>query len=563
MANGIVWHFGPELDHALTNPVVLQGHDTAENVLYEIKFGGVQYGDFPYCFIARPDGRILVGLNDLNNTYKTPDDHFRMYHQEGYRIDFPNLHGAIIRCIYEDSTGNIYIGGDENISDNHYIFRKYDSSGTLLWSKKSRTIDDTTGKSVRRIAVDSSGYLYVSVRSQYSELSKYHPDGTHQWTQVIKSQSGISGGQFVVIDSSDNIFVAGDSSVGYYQDELYDVFYPVYNFTYYDESTYSGGNHQSYNITKWDTDGNFIYGFDAVSTTCWDIKIVNSYIYVLSSNSGFLKLDSSLTQYSFTGPSFNIPPYPSFSWFDINPDDETVYTANYYNPLGVKFTDQTTMPALPIPIYLGKPTWYGDRYTSIPALPIYLALAAPKVIREYAGAFPLATVYRLYLTGGTGTVELPMASFTCRRGYGVLSITAICPGLSDTQIQQVIDRTAGTLIIKRGIRLRDGTEQLDEILAAPMDETTPYRWDAGSSRASASLNAKDTAEIANPKTRTVRGVSYRNLSDGRRRARCAVDTYLQPGDTADLGGEETMIVAEITYSVSPTREVMEIAEASS
>jgi len=42
--------------------------------------------------------------------------------------------------------------------------------------------------------------------------------------------------------------------------------------------------------------------------------------------------------------------------------------------------------------------------------------------------------------------------------------------------------------------------------------------------------------------------------------RCAVDTFLRPGDTADLGAGETMTVAELTYSVTPTSASMEIAE---
>jgi len=45
-----------------------------------------------------------------------------------------------------------------------------------------------------------------------------------------------------------------------------------------------------------------------------------------------------------------------------------------------------------------------------------------------------------------------------------------------------------------------------------------------------------------------------------RRVRCAVDTYLAVGDTADLGGGETLIVTEIVYNISPETALMEIAE---
>ena len=97
------------------------------------------------------------------------------------------------------------------------------------------------------------------------------------------------------------------------------------------------------------------------------------------------------------------------------------------------------------------------------------------------------------------------------------------------------------------------------MLSAPLD-TNGYRFDTGSASASATLSARDSAEVENPKTRIMRAISYRNSASGKRRVRCAIDTYLRPGDTADLGGAETMIVADITYSVSTTQAVMEIAE---
>lgn len=559
MANGIVWYFGPDLDSALENPVVMQGKDEAGNVLHEVRFGGVRYGDFPYCFIADPDGRLYVGLHDLYNTYRTPDLHFVVYHQEGYRIDFPDLHGANIFALHRDSSGNIYVGGLNNADDDTYIFRKYNSSGTLQWSKKARTIDDSVQTGVRNIKEDAGGYLYVCAQGLFSELTKYDSSGNHQWTQVVKSESGISGIKFIAIDSSGYIYTAGDNAQGYYQGEAYDPYDWTWNITYFDEATYTGGQHEYYNIIKWDSSGNFIAGAYTGSKTD-DFKIVNDYLYILS-NAGFHKLSTSFVQQSFTPPSFNLPVYASFSIFDINPDDETVYTANFQRPLGVKFTDQTLMPSLPIPMFLGEPYWQGDRYNIIPSLALNYALKAPSVIRDFAGAFQLPNIYRCYLTGGSGTIELQLASFSCRRGYGVMTISAVCPALTDSQVQQVIDRVAGNLIIKRGIKFANGVEQLDEMLVAPLSES-PYRLDTGGRSASMTLDAKSDAEIENPKTRAIQGISYRNSANGSRRIRCSVDTYLRPGDTADLGGEETMIVGEITYAISPTQAFMEISEAS-
>ena len=46
MANGIVWYLGHSLDGATTNPVVAEGYDEADNLIYQIRFGGVEFGMF-------------------------------------------------------------------------------------------------------------------------------------------------------------------------------------------------------------------------------------------------------------------------------------------------------------------------------------------------------------------------------------------------------------------------------------------------------------------------------------------------------------------------------------
>jgi hypothetical protein len=61
--------------------------------------------------------------------------------------------------------------------------------------------------------------------------------------------------------------------------------------------------------------------------------------------------------------------------------------------------------------------------------------------------------------------------------------------------------------------------------------------------------------------RTLKGVSYRALSGGKRRVRCAVDTWLASGDTAAIGPGETMLVGQVTCSITPEAASMEVAEA--
>ncbi len=234
-----------------------------------------------------------------------------------------------------------------------------------------------------------------------------------------------------------------------------------------------------------------------------------------------------------------------------------VFDSSQPQSICVFVIESPELPALPIPLGFGVPTIIGDRYTAVLGLPMPFALRAPTWLREFAGAYPPATIYRLYLTGGTGTVELPLSSFSCRSGNGQLTLSAVCPALTLSQLTDIEARTAGDVIVKSGPKFADGTEQLEEMLRAPFSS---LRWDSGANSASGTIEAKATAIAVNPKTRTLRGISYRNAINGLRRVRCAVDVYLAPGDTADLGAGETLIVSEISYQVSPEQAVMEVAE---
>ena len=118
-------------------------------------------------------------------------------------------------------------------------------------------------------------------------------------------------------------------------------------------------------------------------------------------------------------------------------------------------------------------------------------------------------------------------------------------------------RAAGSLVLMRGVRMDDGTEQIDEMLRVPL---TGIRMDSGANRASATLDGSGVETVI-PKTRLLRGISYQAVDDGRRRVRCEVDTYLAPGDTADFGDGNSLTVGELVYTVNPISATMEVTEA--
>jgi hypothetical protein len=213
-------------------------------------------------------------------------------------------------------------------------------------------------------------------------------------------------------------------------------------------------------------------------------------------------------------------------------------------------------PALSLPYALGIPGYIGDRYVAIPGLPLRIALALPTFIREYVGARKLPDIYRLSLSGSP-VLWFSVKSFTIRRQAfrRQLSIVIVPPGIATlTAIQS---RYGNILTLYRGVVFPDGIEQIEPMMEVPL---VTVRSDRGANQFSISMEGsiEETTNIA--QTRVLRDISYRNTAaGGTRRIRCAVDTYLQPGYTVTFGGE-SMIVGEVTISVSPDSGVMEVAE---
>lgn len=593
MANGIVWYLGHSLDGATTNPVVAEGYDEADNLIYQIRFGGVEFGDVPKLVVANSAGHLFFALKSYSypyNTYKTAGEFTRVYRRKGTRIDFPNLHGNYVYSLAIDpSDDSIYVGGEQDSSDSYKSLHKYNSAGVLQWSKSSEvfpyysvryslTLEANTHRIVA-IKIDSSGNIVTgSVSQECGEVHKYSSSGTLLWSFIL--DSNIYG---LALDGSDNVYVICSGGIGYYALEDYDPDDVSLNRVEFTSPP------EAHDLIKLDSDGNYVDSIYIATAASYaeqyepndivfhdgTLYIKSFYYYTVSYYNGYVaQFDTDLAfiskAYSVNKTWENPNPSTAESFtpyqMDVNSNDGTVYLAGaqvYAKtlPHAVYYEDVTQLPALPISFALATPSTTGDRYNIIPALPLSFSLKAPTVIRDFAGSFQPPNIYRCYLTGGSGTIELPLASFSCRRGYGVMTINAVCPALTDAQVQQVIDRVAGNLIIKRGIKFANGIEQLDEMLVAPLSDS-PYRLDSGGRSSSMTIDAKSDAEIENQKTRIIQGISYRNTANGSRRIRCSVDTYLRPGDTADLGGGETLIVGEITYAISPTQATMEISEAS-
>jgi uncharacterized delta-60 repeat protein len=106
-------------------------------------------------------------------------------------------------------SGNVYTCGVSDASLPRAVqIVKYDSLGTIQWQRSLRdTVNNSVGKSV---TVDSSENVYVCGNSGNNfQIVKYNSSGTIQWQRTL----GSSGqGQSIAADGSGNIYVCGSSS---------------------------------------------------------------------------------------------------------------------------------------------------------------------------------------------------------------------------------------------------------------------------------------------------------------------------------------------------------------
>jgi uncharacterized delta-60 repeat protein len=128
----------------------------------------------------------------------------------------------IARGVALDSSGNIYVVGETastglTAGSVDQTLVKYDSSGTLQWSKTWGGDGDDRANGV---ALDSSGNIYVvgetastgfTVGSSDQTLVKYNPSGIEQWSKTWGGD-GSDQANTLALDSSGNIYVVGETN---------------------------------------------------------------------------------------------------------------------------------------------------------------------------------------------------------------------------------------------------------------------------------------------------------------------------------------------------------------
>lgn len=124
------------------------------------------------------NGRVCVG-GARNATYSTTHRVFAT--SDGASL-WDGDHGTTINGSCWDAAGNLYVCG---IRLSSVTTRKYNSSGTLQWSR------DYNGTTCRQVSVDTDGNAYIGSNVSTYSLRKYNSAGSEQWAKNIGTVADI------------------------------------------------------------------------------------------------------------------------------------------------------------------------------------------------------------------------------------------------------------------------------------------------------------------------------------------------------------------------------------
>lgn len=196
---------------------------------------------------------------------------------------------------------------------------------------------------------------------------------------------------------------------------------------------------------------------------------------------------------------------------------------------------------------------------NVPALSLTLTPQAPRVAQSFHALIQKTPIFLCDLTGdadATTDLRIPISSFQSIMRSGTPSIvTVVTPSVE--QAAEIANRLNGDIVVYYGFRNENTGEILvSEIARANLEDA---RTDQGGRNQSITLRGTKQQTFSNPISRTLTGVSYRAVIEGKRRFRTDLDTELRPGDTAVIGAE-SLVVATITYTIGQATRVMEISE---
>lgn len=505
-------------------------------------------------------------------------------------------HGNNVLAIAVDADGNVYTAGRSATSGWNNVVRKYNSSGTQITD--GWPVNIGLANSPTSLAIDDDGSVYVgSVWSSSSSRSarKYASSGgSVVWqvdvgdvyglaiaddghiiavgntgTDTIRKLNASTGSQIWAVNHGEWVYAVAVDEDGY---------------------IYTGGTKNSSNVTtrKWDTDGTEI-------TDGWPADAGDgvSAVYALAVAGGVLvtggSRDSNITTRAYDtddgsslwtadhGTVIQAVAMDGDAVYTGGPVNSTVHIRKYLLDgtavttgwpkaaatvnalcLGPAPALAATPPGLPLRWAMAVPQIeIGQSVPGLAILPLALGIPDTTPPAIPPDGRPVQSVYRCYLTGGASLLELPLASFQCRRRVNESTwLVVTLPYYSTALAQSIAARSLGQIVLYAGTRSAQGVETTGEMLRAWLTETEITRE---SGAATLRLTGRLVPTPFTQQTRTLYGISSRGQTDGRWQIRCAVDFLLRPNDTV-TDGAISFIAGAISYQVSAHSSIMTVTE---
>lgn len=537
--------------------------------------------------------RIIVTGGDVVSDITT-----RVYDSETGDLLWSANHTASVRAVAVDDDGNVYTAGSR-AADN-YTTRKYNYEGVLQWSADH-------GGLCYGIAVDNDGNV-ITVGTVVSGVTtrKYNSSGTEITTGWPVNHGGTVYG--VAVDSSDNVYTVGENSSsrnlrkynsngtlewsGQHGTDTLSVSADGTIAICGDQNSVDSDRTTRINRTGETTAGwTYSYAHGAIMRGIAQARdssgsLINSFVVV---GSWVSSISTRVIVASTGAATWTADHGTRVNACCVDRNDGSVYTAGdltssvttrKYSQSGTEITSgnwplnhggrvygiawspfrpANVLPGLPVPIALGIPI--ATQSSGPPGLALRVALGVPtSTPRPEPGFQPnAAQVFRLFLTGDSSLLELPMSGLQCRRRLGESTwLTVEIPTYSAALAAAIAAVATRELVIYAGY-VAGGVETSGEMMRATLTE---IRDERDSGRGFIQLTGRVIPTTATVTSHTLPAVRQRGKDDrGRRTVTCGVDPRIRPNHTVN-DGLNTFTVGGILYRISPAESTMWVVEGS-
>ena len=384
-------------NNALTDNILIAKYNTSGTLLWQTILVGSS-GDYGYGVAIDSSGNVYITGTTGNGTdyriitakYDTNGNltwQRQLTGTEGYDYGA----GSAV-----DSFGNVYIFAlYRNNGSFAPLIVKYNNSGSLLWQRKLSTGSSFNTNGKKKIAVDSSGNVYI-VFSRYivgsgaydAIIAKYDTSGTYKWQRKFGNFANGRDeyGNGIAVDSSSNVYITGSTYNGT-NDDILIAKYDTLGTIQWQRTLASAGGDTGFGIAV-DSSGTNVY--------------ITGYIDSIDSKILIARLpaDGSIVNPTYTGKLKLIHSASSLS------DAAGDFTASTPSPL---LTDSAgTLDSFKCDLYSNDP---GLTHSLTYNKPIQVQLLNGGGAEDIAYKIAVDSYGNYYVTGYNGTYQIVTIKF--------------------------------------------------------------------------------------------------------------------------------------------------------